>query len=112
LATWITPRCLCSGGCHLGEANYTLDPLSSTGVEKAMQNGCVAAVALHTLINRPDRAELCMRFYRDRQRETEMVHSDWRPSSMARSNVTRSYRSGARDPLRLIDPPHSRRPHW
>jgi hypothetical protein len=62
---------------RVGEASFSLDPLSSTGVEKAMQTGLVAAIALHTMIAKPDRKGLCQRFYRDRQRETVSTHATW-----------------------------------
>jgi 2-polyprenyl-6-methoxyphenol hydroxylase-like FAD-dependent oxidoreductase len=62
---------------RVGEASFSLDPLSSTGVEKAMQTGCNAAVVVHTMILRPDRRELCMRFYRERQRQTVSAHAGW-----------------------------------
>ena len=62
---------------RVGEASYALDPLSSTGVEKAMQSGHLAATAIHTLIEHPSRAALCLRFYRERQRETVSAHAAW-----------------------------------
>jgi flavin-dependent dehydrogenase len=62
---------------RVGEACFALDPLSSTGVEKAMQSGLVAAIALHTTIAHPDRTELCSRFYRERQNETVSLHATW-----------------------------------
>jgi hypothetical protein len=62
---------------RVGEASFSLDPLSSTGVEKAMQTGFMAAIAVHTMIVRPERKELCMRFYRERQKETVSAHTAW-----------------------------------
>jgi hypothetical protein len=61
----------------VGEASFSLDPLSSTGVEKAMQSGVIAAIALHTMILWPDRKDLCTKFYRDRQEETVSAHAQW-----------------------------------
>jgi hypothetical protein len=69
---------------RVGEASFALDPLSSTGVEKAMQSGHFAAIALHTLIKHPARAELCMRFCRERQRETVVAHALWASEFYAR----------------------------
>jgi hypothetical protein len=62
---------------RVGEANYALDPLSSTGVEKAMQNGTVAAIAIHTMLQEPSRTDVCLRFYGDRQMETVAAHCAW-----------------------------------
>lgn len=65
---------------RVGEASFSLDPLSSTGVEKAMRAGLVAAIALHTMIGWPGRKDLCQRFYRDRERETVSTHAAWSAS--------------------------------
>lgn len=62
---------------RVGEACFALDPLSSTGVEKAMQSGLVGATALHTMLAHPDRMELCARFYCDRHNETVSSHAAW-----------------------------------
>jgi flavin-dependent dehydrogenase len=62
---------------RVGEASFSLDPLSSTGVEKAMQTGLVAAIALHTMVVRPGSKELCIRFYGDRHKETVSTHAAW-----------------------------------
>jgi flavin-dependent dehydrogenase len=62
---------------RVGEASLTLDPLSSTGVEKAMQSGLQAAITLHTMLTRADRNELCVRFYWERQKETVTSHASW-----------------------------------
>ena len=62
---------------RVGEASFALDPLSSTGVEKAMQSGLIAATTLHTILTRSDRKELCARFYRERQKETVLLHASW-----------------------------------
>jgi len=65
---------------RVGEASFSLDPLSSTGVEKAMQTGLVAAVVLHTMITWPSRKKLCQQFYRERQREAVANHAAWSAS--------------------------------
>jgi hypothetical protein len=62
---------------RVGEASFGLDPLSSTGVEKAMQSGLIAAITIHTMILRPERKELCARFYTSRQSETVSTHAAW-----------------------------------
>jgi flavin-dependent dehydrogenase len=61
----------------IGEANYRLDPLSSTGVEKAIQTAMVGAIVVNSLLHHPERADLCERFYRDRQEEALSKHSAW-----------------------------------
>jgi len=62
---------------RVGEASYCLDPLSSTGVEKALQSALVGAIVAHTLLHHPERADLCARFYKERQQEAVSIHSAW-----------------------------------
>lgn len=62
---------------RVGEANFALDPLSSTGVEKAMQTGLFAALVLHTTMLGPERSAMCQRFYRDRSQEAVAAHIQW-----------------------------------
>jgi hypothetical protein len=61
----------------IGESNYSLDPLSSTGVEKALQSALAGALVMHTLLHDPERASLCARFYKDRQQEAVATHAAW-----------------------------------
>ena len=61
----------------VGEANYSLDPLSSTGVEKALQSALTGAAVVNTLLNHPERSNLCTQFYRDRQQEAVTTHTVW-----------------------------------
>jgi flavin-dependent dehydrogenase len=68
----------------IGEANYSLDPLSSTGVEKAMQSGVVGALVAHTLLLHPERAEVCSRFYQERQKEAVSTHARWTAESYSK----------------------------
>ena len=62
---------------RVGEASLALDPLSSTGVEKALRSGEVAAIAIHTSIAYPGRSELCARFCQERQQEAVAAHTVW-----------------------------------
>jgi flavin-dependent dehydrogenase len=61
----------------VGEVSYSLDPLSSTGVEKALQSALIGAIVAHTLLHRPERARLCARFYKARQQEAVATHAAW-----------------------------------
>src|SRR5271165_6326486 len=64
-------------GIRVGEASFSLDPLSATGVEKAIQSALVGAIVVHTVREHPDRASLCARYYRERQSETVSLHTAW-----------------------------------
>jgi len=70
-------ECIGQHWIKIGEANFTLDPLSSSGVEKAMQSALHGASVVHTLLRRPDSEELCTRFYQARVEEVVNTHSRW-----------------------------------
>jgi hypothetical protein len=55
----------------------SLPKTASTGVEKAMQTGLIASIALHTMTVRPRCTDLCIRFYRGRQLEAVSTHAEW-----------------------------------
>jgi flavin-dependent dehydrogenase len=57
------------GGLRIGEASFSVDPLSSQGVQAAVGSGLHAAAVLHTSLMRPEQREVADTFYRQRQRE-------------------------------------------
>jgi hypothetical protein len=61
----------------VGEANYCVDPLSSTGVEKAVQTALHGALVAHTIMTHPERAGICAQFHRERQQEAVAQHTAW-----------------------------------
>lgn len=60
----------------LGEAAFTLDPLSSTGVEKAMRISLQAAVAVNTMLQSGEET-IARSFYEDRLAEAVATHALW-----------------------------------
>jgi 2-polyprenyl-6-methoxyphenol hydroxylase-like FAD-dependent oxidoreductase len=64
----------------LGEAAFALDPLSSTGVEKAMQTALTGSLEVHTLLARPANASSAFSFHTERQREAVEQHAAWAAS--------------------------------
>ncbi|WP_375757710.1 NAD(P)/FAD-dependent oxidoreductase [Corallococcus exercitus] len=61
----------------LGEAAFALDPLSSTGIEKAMRMALAGSTSVHTLLKRPASATLVFSFHADRQQEDVERHAQW-----------------------------------
>ena len=72
----------------LGEASFALDPLSSTGVEKAMRSALVGALVVHTMRTCPERAHLATGLYRDRQRESVEQHETWSAAHYSESRYS------------------------
>lgn len=61
----------------VGEAGLAIDPISSSGVQKAIQSALSGAVVVNTLLRRPDSGEAAMRFYRDTLRAASDRHHEW-----------------------------------
>lgn len=67
-----SPRCL-----RIGDAAVAIDPLSSSGVQKAVQAALAGAVVLHTMLRRPDDGALALQFHRDSVLRTSRRHREW-----------------------------------
>jgi hypothetical protein len=68
----VTPRSI-----KVGDAALALDPLSSSGVQKAIQTALSGAVVVNTILRKPERGEAALRFYRDRLSESSERHCKW-----------------------------------
>ncbi|PHV06124.1 hypothetical protein CSQ96_16990 [Janthinobacterium sp. BJB412] len=80
LATpYLAPDSWQDGRLKLGDAAFALDPVSSSGVEKAMRFSLQAAVAVHTVLgdSRPERSALARRFFEGRLVEACARHAHW-----------------------------------
>lgn len=60
----------------VGEAAFSIDPLSSQGVQVAIGSAIHAAAVIHTIRQRPDDAQLALEFYRMRQLESVTFHAN------------------------------------
>lgn len=58
----------------VGEASFSIDPLSSQGVQAAITSGLQAAVVVNTIL-KSDSGAAAAQFYRDRQRESVARHA-------------------------------------
>jgi flavin-dependent dehydrogenase len=68
----IAPRCI-----KIGEAALALDPLSSSGVQKAINTALTGAVVINTLLRRPEHADTACRFYTGNLIEASDRHRRW-----------------------------------
>jgi flavin-dependent dehydrogenase len=57
-----------------GEASFSIDPLSSQGIQAAISSSLQCAVVVNTLLKSPADTAAAMQFYRDRQQETIARH--------------------------------------
>jgi flavin-dependent dehydrogenase len=58
----------------IGEAAFTIDPLSSQGVQTAIGSALHASTVLNTIVRRPCNADAAVDFYRTRQRASAELH--------------------------------------
>jgi flavin-dependent dehydrogenase len=61
---------------QLGEAAFAIDPLSSTGVEKAMRFSMQAVIALNTILKGGDE-KMAQHYYEERLMESVVNHTQW-----------------------------------
>lgn len=76
---YLAPDSWKDGRLKLGDAAFALDPVSSSGVEKAMRFSLQAAVALHTVLGDagPGRSALAQQFFEGRLVEACARHAHW-----------------------------------
>ncbi|QIO54605.1 hypothetical protein HA461_25800 (plasmid) [Rhizobium leguminosarum bv. trifolii] len=68
-ATCITRAPSMDGIIAVGEAAFSLDPLSSQGIQRALVDGQQAAIVVNTLIAHPERRDIALAFHAERQAE-------------------------------------------
>lgn len=75
---------------RVGEAAMSIDPISSSGVQKAMQSALAAAVVANTLLRRPASTEVAIQFYRTHLAEASGRHGRWAAGHYAAAAAQRS----------------------
>lgn len=58
----------------VGESSFSIDPLSSQGVQAAITSGLQGSIAVNTILTRAENSAAAINFYRDRQRESVALH--------------------------------------
>jgi flavin-dependent dehydrogenase len=69
----------------VGEASYSIDPLSSSGVQSAIQSAIHASIVINTILRRPHDAQNAIRFYAEAQRTAIARHARWTADAYANS---------------------------
>jgi hypothetical protein len=64
----------------VGDAALALDPLSSTGVQKAIQTALAGALVVNTLSRRPALVEPALAYYRQSLADASARHQSWASS--------------------------------
>ncbi len=61
----------------VGDSACAIDPLSSSGVQKAMQSAFAGAIVVNTMLRRPESHELACHFYRQHLNRNFDRHAAW-----------------------------------
>jgi flavin-dependent dehydrogenase len=62
---------------EIGDAAVAIDPISSSGVQKAIQTALSGAIVANTLMRRPESAEAAISFYRGQLADSFERHRQW-----------------------------------
>ena len=90
---YVDEECVSARHIRIGDAAIALDPLSSSGVQKAIQTALSGAIVANTLLQRPDVGDAARRFYRDSLCDAAARHRAWAASHYATAAA------GRRDPF-------------
>jgi flavin-dependent dehydrogenase len=62
---------------QLGDAALAIDPISSSGVQKAIQSALSGAIVANTLLRRPELTDAAVSFYRTQLTDASERHRHW-----------------------------------
>ncbi|TWV96257.1 NAD(P)/FAD-dependent oxidoreductase [Chitinophaga pinensis] len=88
---------------RLGEAAFSLDPLSSTGVEKAMRFSLQAVIAINTIL-KTGQADMAQTFYENKMIESIASHTHWTSGYYAQAWPGQQHSFWHKRSLPYIDP--------
>ncbi len=74
---YLARDCVGANAIRLGDAALAIDPISSSGVQKAIQSALSGAIVANTLLRKPDAADLAMSFYRAQLSDASERHRRW-----------------------------------
>jgi flavin-dependent dehydrogenase len=76
---YLSGDCVAPGQIELGDAALAIDPISSSGVQKAIQTALSGAIVANTLLRRPESTDAALSFYRAQLGEASERHRRWAP---------------------------------
>jgi flavin-dependent dehydrogenase len=69
--------CVAPTRIQLGDAALAIDPISSSGVQKAIQSALSGAIVANTLLRRPQSTDAALGFYRTQLNDASERHRRW-----------------------------------
>lgn len=86
---YVADAAVTRAGMAIGETALAIDPISSSGVQKALQSALAGAIVANTLLRLPSSASTAMAFYGNTLREASVRHSQWAASHYATAAALR-----------------------
>ncbi|MCX5768369.1 MAG: NAD(P)/FAD-dependent oxidoreductase [Gemmatimonadetes bacterium] len=80
---YVDDDCVSAHHIRVGDAALAIDPLSSSGVQKAIQSALAGAIVVNTLLRRPESTDAALTFYRESLQESAVRHRLWAGSHYA-----------------------------
>jgi flavin-dependent dehydrogenase len=80
---YIEDAIVSSRSIKIGDAALAIDPLSSSGVQKAIQSALAGAVVANTLLRKPESTDAALKFYRQTIADASARHCRWASSHYA-----------------------------
>lgn len=74
---YVDEACVSESHIKIGDAGLALDPLSSSGVQKAIQTALSGAIVTNTLRRRPEGAAAALQYHRDHLHAAAERHHAW-----------------------------------
>lgn len=74
---YLDEQCVTRTRIKIGDSALALDPLSSSGVQKAIQSALSGAVVVNTLLRRSEHTEAAIQFYRESLAQASDRHRAW-----------------------------------
>ena len=74
---YLDAECVSDRSIKVGDAGLALDPLSSSGVQKAIQTALAGAVVVNTTLRRPESAGAARAYYKESLRAAAERHRGW-----------------------------------
>jgi flavin-dependent dehydrogenase len=83
-------RSATAGAIKVGDAAVSVDPISSSGVQRAVQTALAGAVVVNTILRRPADADVARRYYRNSLRRASDRHRAWAAAHYAAAATRRA----------------------
>ena len=89
---YLDEECVTEDSIKVGDAALALDPISSSGVQKAIQSALAGSAVVNTLLQRPRAQALARQFYRESLNQASTRHRAWARGHYAQVAASRTAR--------------------